>query len=171
LSFGRPSRIGSTASDPSRTSPRGSRRAGETVFVLSPEISGGGGFTFEDVTVALYLGALLGEESAPGLEDRVVTRVAVQQAQFGEPLDDLIVDGTARDGSPARASLVADHMTSGALVCPLRRVAPTAFAYYLVGLPEADSLEKIVRFTRWLQTKAATIAAEIESPPSVPLAA
>ena len=71
----------------------------------------------------------------------------------------------------ARASLVADHMTSGALVCPLRRVARTAFAYYRVGLTEAASLEKIVRFTRRLQTKAATIAAEIESPPSVPLAA
>ena len=39
----------------------------------------------------------------------------------------------------ARASLVADHMANGTLVCPLRRVAPTAFAYYLVGLPEAAS--------------------------------
>ena len=28
----------------------------------SPEISGGGGFTFEDAPVAIYLGALLGEE-------------------------------------------------------------------------------------------------------------
>jgi hypothetical protein len=74
-------------------------------MVLSPEISGGGGFTFEDVPVAIYLGALLGEETAPGLEDRVVTRVAVQQAQFGEPLDDLIVDGIARDDSTARLSL------------------------------------------------------------------
>jgi hypothetical protein len=74
-------------------------------MVLSPEISGGGGFTFEDIPVAIYLGALLGEETAPGLEDRVVTRVAVQQAQFGEPLDDLIVDGIARDDSTARLSL------------------------------------------------------------------
>ena len=74
-------------------------------MTLSPEISGGGGFTFEDVPAAIYLGALLGEETAPGLTDRVVTRVAVQQAQFGEPLDDLIVDGIARDGSAARLSL------------------------------------------------------------------
>jgi hypothetical protein len=74
-------------------------------MVLSPEISGGGGFTFEDVAVAVYLGALLGEETAPGLKDRTVTRVAVQQAAFGEPLDDLIVDGIGQDGSPARLSL------------------------------------------------------------------
>ncbi|HWX83841.1 MAG TPA: transcriptional regulator GcvA [Xanthobacteraceae bacterium] len=71
----------------------------------------------------------------------------------------------------ARASLVADHMASGALVCPLRRVAPTTFAYYLVGLSEAASLAKIVRFTRWLQAEAAAITAEIESPPPYPLAA
>jgi len=64
----------------------------------------------------------------------------------------------------ARASLVADHIANGALVCPLRCVAPTAFAYYLVGLPEAVSLEKIVRFSRWLQAQAAAMAAEIESP-------
>jgi len=64
----------------------------------------------------------------------------------------------------ARASLVADHMASGTLVCPLRRVAPTTFAYYLVGLAEAASREKIERFTRWLRAEAATMAAEIESP-------
>jgi hypothetical protein len=56
----------------------------------SPEISGGAGFSFEDATVALYLAALLGEESAPGLSARIIVRVAVQQAAFGEPLDDLI---------------------------------------------------------------------------------
>ena len=54
-------------------------------MALSPAISGGGGFTFEDVVVATYLAALLGEETAPGLADRTVTRVAVQQAGFGEP--------------------------------------------------------------------------------------
>src|SRR5262249_56385385 len=64
----------------------------------------------------------------------------------------------------ARASLVADHLANGTLVCPLRRVAPTAFAYYLVGLPAAASLEKIVRFSEWLQAQAAAMAAEIQSP-------
>jgi hypothetical protein len=54
-------------------------------MISPPEIAGGGGFTFEDVPVAIYLGALLAEESAPGLEGRIVTRVAVQQAAHGEP--------------------------------------------------------------------------------------
>jgi hypothetical protein len=71
----------------------------------SPEISGGGGFTFEDAPVAIYLGALLGEEAAPGLEGRTIVRVAVQQAAYGEPLDDLIVDGRGADDSLARLSL------------------------------------------------------------------
>jgi hypothetical protein len=70
-----------------------------------PELAGGGGFTFEDAPVAIYLGALLGEESAPGLEDRTVMRVAVQQAAYGEPLDDLIADGRGVDDSVARLSL------------------------------------------------------------------
>jgi LysR family transcriptional regulator, glycine cleavage system transcriptional activator len=72
----------------------------------------------------------------------------------------------------ARASLVADHLANGTLICPLRRVAPTAFAYYLVGLPEAASADRIVRFTKWLQAEAAAVAAEIEAGnPLVPLAA
>lgn len=71
----------------------------------SPEVAGGAGFTFEDTPVAIYLGALLGEESAAGLEDRTVVRVAVQQAAYGEPLDDLIVDGRGSDDSTARVSL------------------------------------------------------------------
>src|SRR5258708_2777738 len=74
-------------------------------MIQSPEISGGGGFSFEDAPVAIYLGALLGEEAAPGLEGRAITRVAVQQAAFGEPLDDLIIDGRAPDDSLARLSL------------------------------------------------------------------
>ena len=74
-------------------------------MILPPEIAGGGGFTFEDAPVAIYLGALLGEESAPGLKGRIVTRVAVQQAAHDEPLDDLIVDGIAPDESLARLSL------------------------------------------------------------------
>lgn len=72
----------------------------------STELTGGAGFTFEDAAVAVYLGALLGEENAPGLPARTIVRVAVQQAAFGEPLDDLIVDGSAVDGSLARLILL-----------------------------------------------------------------
>jgi hypothetical protein len=46
-------------------------------------------------------------------------------------------------------------------MCPLHLVVPTAFAYYLVGLPETASLEKVVRFSEWLQAEAAAMAAEI----------
>lgn len=73
----------------------------------SSELSGGAGFTFEDAAVAIYLAALLAESHAPGLPGRVVVRVASQQAAFGEPLDDLIVDGRAVDGELARLSLQA----------------------------------------------------------------
>lgn len=71
----------------------------------SSELTGGSGFTFEDGVSAQYLAGLLFEGSMPGLPGRIITRVALQQAAFGEPLDDLIVDGTANDGSVARLSL------------------------------------------------------------------
>lgn len=74
-------------------------------MIQPPEISGGGGFTFADAVAALYLTALLGEESAPGLESRRVSSIALERANFGEPLDDLIADGLAADGSPRRLSL------------------------------------------------------------------
>jgi hypothetical protein len=64
-----------------------------------PDLSGGSGFTFGDVVVAVYLAALLGERSAPGIEPRLVYRVALEQANVGERVYDLIVDGRARDGS------------------------------------------------------------------------
>ena len=73
-------------------------------MIQPPDTSGGSGFTFEDASVALYLAALLGEQSAPGLENRTVTHVAVQQRNQGEPLDDLIVDGIALDDSAARSA-------------------------------------------------------------------
>src|SRR4051812_34360220 len=71
----------------------------------STELTGGAGFTFEDAAVAVYLAALLGEETAPGLPGRVVVRVASQQAAFGHPLDDLVVEGRSSDDVPARLSL------------------------------------------------------------------
>jgi LysR family glycine cleavage system transcriptional activator len=62
----------------------------------------------------------------------------------------------------ARASLVSDHMTNQTLVCPLRLAAPTAFAYYLLGLPEAAALQKIVCFRDWVQAEAAAMTAHAE---------
>jgi hypothetical protein len=71
----------------------------------SPELAGGEGFTFEGDAAAFYLTALLGEAYAPGIDDRVVVRVSVQQRDFGEPLDDLIVDFEDTAKNPFRLSL------------------------------------------------------------------
>lgn len=71
----------------------------------SPELAGGEGFTFEGDAAAFYLTALLGEAYAPGIDDRVVVRVSVQQRDFGEPLDDVIVDFEDSAKNPARLSL------------------------------------------------------------------
>lgn len=59
-----------------------------------------------------------------------------------------------------RASLVADFVADGTLVCPLPLSAPTAFSYYLLVLPEAAAQPKIVRFREWLQAEAAATVAD-----------
>ncbi|NQY37295.1 MAG: ATP-binding protein [Vibrio sp.] len=71
----------------------------------SPELAGGEGFTFEGDVAALYLSALLAEAYAPGIDDRTVVGVSVQQRDFGEPLDDVIVDFEDAAKEPARLSL------------------------------------------------------------------
>jgi hypothetical protein len=71
----------------------------------STELTGGTGFTFEGTAAATFLVSLLIEGSARGLSGYICIRVAFQQANFGEPLDDVIVDATAPDGSSARLSL------------------------------------------------------------------
>jgi hypothetical protein len=71
----------------------------------SPELAGGEGFTYEGDAAAYYLAALLAEAYAPGVADRTVVRVSVQQRDFGEPLDDVIVDFADADGRIARLSL------------------------------------------------------------------
>src|SRR5262249_11560708 len=50
----------------------------------------------------------------------------------------------------ARGTLVSDHVVNKTLICPLGEAAPTTFAYYLLGLPEATTLQKIVCFREWL---------------------
>jgi len=71
----------------------------------SPELAGGEGFTFEGDAAAFYLTALLAEAYAPGIDDRTVVCVSVQQRDFGEPLDDVIVDFEDAAKNPARLSL------------------------------------------------------------------
>jgi hypothetical protein len=71
----------------------------------SPELAGGAGFTYEGDVAAFYMSSLLAEKFAPGINDRVVSCVSVQQRDFGEPLDDVIVDFQRAIGEPARLSL------------------------------------------------------------------
>lgn len=74
--------------------------------MTSPELTGGAGFTYEDAVVAQYLAAMVGGTTATALDARIVQRVAQQQADFGEPLDDMIVDATSlADSSKMRLSL------------------------------------------------------------------
>ena len=54
----------------------------------------------------------------------------------------------------ARISLVTDHLTQGTLISPLPLATSTAFAYYLVALPENAELPKTVSFSRWLYAEA-----------------
>jgi hypothetical protein len=59
----------------------------------SSELTGGTGFTFEDAVAAVYLSAMLGESTAPGVVGgKIVHRVALQQKPNGHPLDDLVID-------------------------------------------------------------------------------
>lgn len=71
----------------------------------SPELAGGEGFTYEGDVAAFYLSALLAEANAPGIDDRTVVQVSVQQRDFGEPLDDVIVDFKDAAKKNARLSL------------------------------------------------------------------
>jgi hypothetical protein len=71
----------------------------------SAELAGGAGFTYEGYVAAFYLSCLLAEAFAPGIDDRVVCCVSVQQRDFGEPLDDVIVDFRSGTREPARLSL------------------------------------------------------------------
>lgn len=71
----------------------------------SPELAGGEGFTYEGDVAAFYLTALLAEAYAPGIDDRTVVRVSVQQRDFGEPLDDVVVDFEDATKGPARLSI------------------------------------------------------------------
>lgn len=72
----------------------------------SPELTGGAGFTYEDAVTAQYLAAMIAGTTAVALDARVVQRVAQQQADFGEPLDDVIVDAASlADGTVMRLSL------------------------------------------------------------------
>jgi hypothetical protein len=80
-------------------------KSGDRNLPQPPELAGGAGYTFEDLVAARYLAALLCENVAPGIDHETVIAVAVQQRQFGEPLDDVIVDFRRQDTRTGRVSL------------------------------------------------------------------
>jgi LysR family transcriptional regulator, glycine cleavage system transcriptional activator len=61
----------------------------------------------------------------------------------------------------ARASLAADQIASGALVCPLNLAAPTSYSCSLLGLPEVVDRSKVATFGRLLVAKAAATEASV----------
>lgn len=65
---------------------------------VSPELTGGAGFTFEDAVAAYYMAALLAERSAPGTGSGATVRIALQRGAVGEPLDDIVVTSEGPDG-------------------------------------------------------------------------
>jgi hypothetical protein len=71
----------------------------------SPELAGGAGFTYEGNVAAFYMSCLLAEAYGPGISDKIVSGVSVQQRDFEEPLDDVIVDFRSATGDLARLSL------------------------------------------------------------------
>jgi len=56
--------------------------------------------------------------------------------------------------SLARASLVTEQLASGTLVSPLQLAAPTAYSYWLLGLPEAVNVPRIELFRELLLAEA-----------------
>ncbi len=73
--------------------------------MASPDSTGGGGIHFEARVVAYYLTATLAEASARAVPGLHVTQVLTQRAAFGEPLDDVIVNGILENGRPTKLSL------------------------------------------------------------------
>jgi hypothetical protein len=76
-----------------------------THYKQSAELAGGAGFTFADAVATVFLTALLDEGHAPGITDAQVTRVALEQRNFGEPLDDLVADFKTLGGGKPRLRL------------------------------------------------------------------
>ena len=75
------------------------------ITMASPDSTGGGGTHFEARVVAYYLAATLAEAPARAVPGLHVTQVLTQRAAFGEPLDDLVVNGILEDGRSTKLSL------------------------------------------------------------------
>ena len=98
----------------------------------SPELSGGTGFSFEANVAAFYLACLLAESGAPGIENLVVCRVAVQQGSQN-PMDDIIVGFENGNGVSARLGLQAKttlRITDSKTSRPIRDVISRSWSTF-----------------------------------------
>src|SRR5713101_2976899 len=73
--------------------------------MTSPYATGGGGTHLEARVAASCLAAILCEASIRGLPGEFATQVRTQRATFGDPLDDVIIDGVRSDGRAAQLHL------------------------------------------------------------------
>lgn len=73
--------------------------------MASPYSTGGGGTHFEARVAASCLVAVLCESVVRGLPGEFATSVRTQRASFGDPLDDIIVNGVHQDGRPTELDL------------------------------------------------------------------
>jgi hypothetical protein len=73
--------------------------------MANPYSTGGGGTHFEARVVASCLAAVLCEASIRGLPGDLAIEVRTQRAAFGDPLDDVIVEGLRNDGSRTQLQL------------------------------------------------------------------
>jgi hypothetical protein len=73
--------------------------------MASPYAAGDGGTHLEARVTASCLAAILCEASIRGLPGEYATKVRTQRAAFGDPLDDVIVDGTNSDGRATKLHL------------------------------------------------------------------
>ena len=79
---------------------------------ISTELTSGAGFNYEAFVAAYYLSSLLRCEGAQGQEG-IVTSVAVQQKNYGHPMDDLVVEFDDEDKKRVLGLQVKTSLTVG----------------------------------------------------------
>ena len=79
---------------------------------ISTELTGGAGFNYEAFVAAYYLSSLLRCEGAQGQEG-IVTSVAVQQKNYGHPMDDLVVEFDDEDKKRVLGLQIKKSLTVG----------------------------------------------------------
>lgn len=106
----------------------------------SPSASGPAGALFEGQVGAHYLLTLLAESDPRGLPGVAPDRVELQRAGEGHPLDDVVVRGKTRAGSPAVLEVQVKRTITFAPADPVFKdvVAQLARAFRVLDLSNLD---------------------------------